>query len=116
MDGEKDRRRRPGLPGLIAGAVVALSVLFTVFRGMGVVSTLSLKGSRDRILEENARLRDENTRMRAEVTRLRTDPAAIEEIARRELGLIGQEENVIVLGRQSDGPSPARPKRVPGPP
>jgi cell division protein FtsB len=116
MDDAKSRRWKPGLPGLIAGAVVLLSVVFTVFRDMGVVDTWALGKSRDRILEENTRLRAENTRMGSEVKRLRTDPAYIEEIARRELGLIGQEENVIVLGRQADGPPASRPKGIQGPP
>jgi cell division protein FtsB len=116
MDDAKSRRWKPGLPGLIAGTVVLLYVLFTVFRDMGVVDTWTLGKSRDQILEENTRLRAENTRMGSEVKRLRTDPAYIEEIARRELGLIGQEENVIVLDRQADGPPPSRPKGIQGPP
>jgi cell division protein FtsB len=116
MDDAKSRIRKPGLPKLIAGTVVLLCVLFTVFRDMGVVDTWALRKSRDQILEENTGLRAENARMGSEVNRLRTDPAYIEEIARRELGLIGQEENVIILDRQADDPHAARPKRTQEPP
>jgi cell division protein FtsB len=44
-----------------------------------------------------ARQRAENTRLREEVRRLREDPAAIEEIARRELGLIKPGEKVFII-------------------
>lgn len=43
------------------------------------------------------RLRRENRRMRSQARRLREDPAAIEAIARRELGLIRPGEIVFLL-------------------
>ncbi len=43
------------------------------------------------------RQRAENSRLREEVRRLREDPAAIEEIARRELGLIKPGEKVFII-------------------
>jgi cell division protein FtsB len=52
------------------------------------------------------RQRAENTRLREEVRRLTDDPATIEEIARRELGLIRPGEKVFIL---RDLPSPSRP-------
>jgi len=44
-----------------------------------------------------ARQRAENARLRDEVRRLREDPATIEEIARRELGLIKPGERVFII-------------------
>ena len=44
-----------------------------------------------------ARQRAENARLREEVRRLNEDPAAIEEIARRELGLIRPGEKVFII-------------------
>ena len=44
-----------------------------------------------------ARQRSENTRLREEARRLREDPTAIEEIARRELGLIKPGEKVFII-------------------
>jgi cell division protein FtsB len=43
------------------------------------------------------RQRAENTRLREEARRLREDPTAIEEIARRELGLIRPGEKVFII-------------------
>lgn len=44
-----------------------------------------------------ARQRAENARLRDVVRRLREDPTAIEEIARRELGLIKPGERVFIV-------------------
>ena len=55
-------------------------------------------GSEHRRLEhEIDRLRRENRNMRSEARRLREDPATIEAIARRELGLIRPGEIVFLL-------------------
>lgn len=55
-------------------------------------------GSEHRRLErEIDQLRRDNRRMRSEARRLREDPAAIEAIARRELGLIRPGEVVFLL-------------------
>ena len=55
-------------------------------------------GSEHRRLEhELDRLRRENRRLRGEARRLREDPATIEAVARRELGLIRPGEIVILL-------------------
>ena len=51
-----------------------------------------------RALEQSlTRARDENARLREDARRLRQDPAAIEEIARRELGLIKPGEKLFIL-------------------
>lgn len=44
-----------------------------------------------------ARQRAENERLKDEASRLRNDPGAIEEIARRELGLIRPGEKVFII-------------------
>jgi cell division protein FtsB len=44
-----------------------------------------------------ARARVENAQLREEARRLREDPAAIEEIARRELGLLKPGEKLFIL-------------------
>lgn len=51
-----------------------------------------------RALEQSlGQARAENARLREEARRLREDPAAIEEIARRELGLIRPGEKLFIL-------------------
>jgi cell division protein FtsB len=44
-----------------------------------------------------AAAREENARLREEARRLREDPAAIEDIARRELGLIKPGEQLFIV-------------------
>ena len=51
----------------------------------------------DELAATIARERAENARLREEARRLREDPGAIEEIARRELGLIRPGEKLFIL-------------------
>lgn len=97
-----DIRKR--LPLLIVGIIALAAVLFSVFSEVGLLSTWRMDRKQKQLSEENAGLREENAQLRAEIDRLRTNPAYIEEIARRELGLIGKQENVIVLERKKDAP------------
>ena len=52
--------------------------------------TRAVEGSLSRVRSDNARLRDE-------ARRLREDPSAIEDIARRELGLIRPGEKLFIV-------------------
>ncbi|HEX9369032.1 MAG TPA: septum formation initiator family protein [Vicinamibacterales bacterium] len=47
--------------------------------------------------ESLADARTENARLREEARRLREDPATIEELARRELGLMRPDEKVFII-------------------
>jgi cell division protein FtsB len=51
----------------------------------------------DRLTASIARQRSDNARLREEARRLREEPSAIEEIARRELGLIKPGERVFIV-------------------
>lgn len=97
-------RVRNRLPLLIAGTVVVAALLVSFFGEVGILSTWRMDGNRKQLAEENAGLREDIGLLRAEVERLRTNAAYIEEIARKELGLIGRQENVIVLDRNRDVP------------
>ena len=105
MKFEPDPRWKPRIPYLIAGGVAILLLLFSLFREMGVVGTWKLFRTHRQVLEENAKLRDENHRLQQEVEKLRTNASYIEEIARKELGLIGEKENVIVIEQKKDAAS-----------
>jgi cell division protein FtsB len=69
----------------------------------GLLAMLRARQEYDQLAETIARLRAENARLREEAHRLATDPAAIEEIARRQLGLIKPGEKVFII---KDVPSP----------
>ena len=102
MGAEPESRWKPKHTLLVAGGFAVLLLLFSLFREMGIVGSWKLYRTHKQVLEENAKLRDENRRLLEEVENLKTNPSYIEEIARKELGLIGEKENVIVLDRKKD--------------
>jgi cell division protein FtsB len=63
----------------------------------GLPATLRARHEYDELAAGIARQRAENARLREEARRLREDPAMIEEIARRELGLIRPGEKVFII-------------------
>lgn len=79
-----------------------------MFDGLaGERGTLALIRTRQQYAEQAARVdaaRAENARLRHEIRRLTEDPVAIEEIARRELGLIKPGERLFII-RDVSAPS-----------
>jgi cell division protein FtsB len=71
----------------------------------GLLAMLRARHEYDIVAATVARQRLENGRLREEARRLREDPSAIEEIARRDLGLIRPGEKLFII---KDG-QPAKP-------
>jgi len=71
----------------------------------GLLAILRARQEYDAMSAAIARQRAENARLRETARRLREDPSAIEEIARRELGLIRPGERVFIV---KDVPAPKR--------
>jgi len=63
----------------------------------GLLAMMRAQNEYDRLSAEISRQRTENARLREQVRRLTEDPSAIEEIARRELGLIRPGERVFII-------------------
>jgi cell division protein FtsB len=63
----------------------------------GLVDSLEARRQHQRLMADVERLRIENERLRHDADRLRTDPAAVEDVARRELGLIRPGELVFLV-------------------
>jgi cell division protein FtsB len=63
----------------------------------GLLAMLRARHEYEELAASIARQRAENARLRDQARRLREDPAAIEEIARRELGLIKPGERVFIV-------------------
>jgi len=63
----------------------------------GLVAMVRARRQHDALAATIAREQAENGRLREEARRLREDPMAIEEIARRDLGLIKPGEKVFIL-------------------
>ena len=85
--------------------VVRLLVLFAaivlIVDGLvgdrGLMAMLRSRRQYEELSATLERQRAENARLRDEAARLRNDPAAIEELARRELGLIRPGEKVFII-------------------
>ena len=98
--GQTDTRRgRRGRRGLLL--VLSFLVGFLVFDGLaGERGTLALIRTREQYAQLESKVgaaRAENARLRAVIGRLEHDPTAIEEIARRELGLIKPGERLFII-------------------
>ena len=63
----------------------------------GLMAMLRARRQGDQLAAIIARQRAENARLREEARRLHEDPSAIEELARRELGLIKPGEKVFII-------------------
>ena len=90
---------------LFVGGVLVVNALVG---DKGLIEMMK-KREQYRALEQTlTRARAENARLREEARRLKEDPAAIEEIARREIGLIKPGEKLFIV--RDVAPGDTRPK------
>jgi cell division protein FtsB len=82
---------------ILALALVAVPVL--IFQPEGLPRLRAIERELADVNNESAELRREITRLRLEVRDLRDDPAAVERIARDQLGLVRKSEVVFHFGR-----------------
>ncbi len=64
----------------------------TFFGEKGILHLLRLQKEVTRIKEKNLKLEEENQKLKEEVKRLRSDKRYIEEVARKELGMVKEGE------------------------
>ena len=83
--------------------VTCALVLNALLGESGLLATLTANRHYSRLAEGLEELRRENDRLREEVRRLREDPATIEEVARRDLGMMRPGERLFIVGE----PEPA---------
>jgi cell division protein FtsB len=87
------------------GLTLAIIVANGVAGDRGLIQTVRMRHERQQLADAIARFQEENRRLALQAARLRDDPAAIEEIARGELGLIRPGEHLfIVTDRPVPGP------------
>jgi cell division protein FtsB len=93
--------KRPARSRKIVQLLVLLVASVIIVDGLvgdrGLLAMLRARQEYDQLAASLARQRAENARLRDQARRLREDPAAIEEIARRELGLIRPGERVFIV-------------------
>jgi cell division protein FtsB len=82
---------------MLSLALVAVPVL--VLQPEGLPRLRSLQHELDQVEGENADLKRDIARLRVEVHQLRDDPAAIERIARDELGMVRRSEVVFQFSK-----------------
>ncbi len=74
--------------------------LFIIFGNHGLVDLYHLKAQRDSLLKENAKIKKENIYLYREIDRLKHDPEYVENVARRELGVIRKDEIIIKMKKK----------------
>jgi cell division protein FtsB len=82
---------------MLSLALVAVPVL--ILEPEGLPRLRSLNKELDQVETENHELGRDIAKLRVEVTQLRDDPAAVERIARDELGMVRKSEVVFQFGR-----------------
>lgn len=92
---QPQRNRRIVLWLLVFAACVF--VVDSLVGDRGLLAMMRARQQYERLAATIADVRGDNARLRGEARRLRDDPAAIEEIARRDLGLIKAGEKVFIV-------------------
>jgi cell division protein FtsB len=87
---------RRGLNSLLLFVTVVL-VVDALVGDKGFIETLRARRQARAVAQSLQQLRQENARLRDYTSRLRSDPLTIEEIARRELGLIRPGEVLFII-------------------
>jgi cell division protein FtsB len=93
---------------LISGTLFTLLCMLLVNAVLGengYLATLAARRDEAALLARRSRLRMENYELQQAARRLTSDPAALEETARRELGLLRPGETLLVI-RDIDRPAP----------
>jgi cell division protein FtsB len=103
------RRETKTWAGRLAAAAIVAAVLayvpYHVYARSGLARTLVLKRELAALQAHNRDLSADNERLAREAEALRVDPAAIERVARNELGWVRAGEIVVDLSASTRGPS-----------
>ena len=101
MSTARERHRRRELAGRFAARALCVlfvfQMLLAVFGDRGLLALQAARRDEAALRARIAAMRQDNLELQGQVRRLREDPSAIEEIARRELGLIKPGEVVFIL-------------------
>jgi cell division protein FtsB len=89
----------------VLGFVTIVLVIDAIAGEKGLLTLLKARRDFAAVEQSLQRARRENDELREQARRLREDPAAIEELARRELGLIKPGEKLFIV---RDVPPPSK--------
>lgn len=77
-----------------------LMLLFIVFGENGLTDLFRLKTKRARMVKQTGELTQKNLSLYREIERLKNDPGYVENLARKELGVIGKDEVIIKVRKR----------------
>lgn len=80
---------------IVTGAAMLYLLLVIVFGDNGLVELSRMRMTQKRLTQENEQLTQDNLAMYRTVDRLQNDPAYIESVARRELGMVRSDELIF---------------------
>ncbi len=79
----------------VAVALMFSLLFFIIFGEHGLVDLNTLKAEKVQLVEENEALTRKNIALSVEIDRLKHDPRYIENVARQELGMVGENELIL---------------------
>lgn len=91
------RRRQRRTVQYVVTLVGCALVLNALVGDKGLIAMMKARQEARAVEASLSRVRSENARLRDEARRLREDPSAIEDIARRDLGLIRPGEKLFIV-------------------
>jgi len=94
METSREERSRTSLFSRLALLVVLLILGVALFGEKGIVRLVKLMRERETLAQEVEQLRRENDLLKKEITALRSDQHYLEQLARRELGMVREDEMV----------------------
>jgi cell division protein FtsL len=86
---------------LIITPLLLIGIL-TFFGEKGILHLIKIRKELYRIEQENKRLEEENKKLSEEIRRLKQDKRYIEEIARKELGMVKEDEIIYQFDLQDE--------------
>ncbi len=96
--------------------VTAAIVLNAVFGDKGMLAMMRAQRECAQLSAQVERKRQDNQQLREKVKRLKEDPATIEDLARRNLGLMKRGEKVFTIIDVAPTTPPSAPSESPAPP
>ena len=85
---------------VLAIMTMCLMLLFIVFGENGLTDLYKLKMEKDNLSKKSDELKKENISSYREIERLKNDPRYVEDVARKELGVIGKDEMIIKVKKE----------------
>jgi len=76
--------------------------LLIIYGNNGLADLMRIREEKRQLVEKNEAIRQENVSLYREIDRMNHDPDYIEEVARKELGVISPEEIIIRMKSDQD--------------